>query len=147
MALDSRLLTKWCAPRARASFFLAGGGGEGGDLSAEDAGELDGQVAQAADADDADARGGVDAVGAERVIDGDAAAEQGRGVFAVERVGNGNHEAGVGADAVGIAAVAMDAGAFRCRAEILHAARAPLADAAGVGLPAEADALAHLEAA
>ena len=129
-----------------ASFvFLGHGGGEGGDVGAEDAGELDGKVAEAADADDADAGGGIDAVGAHGVVDGDAAAEQGRGLFARQSVGDGNDKAGVGADAISIAAVAMNAGAFRSGAEIFLAAHTPLALAAGVGLPAEADALAHLE--
>ena len=126
-------------------FFFAGGGGEGGDLCAEDARELDGHVAEAADADDADARRGIDAVSAHGIVDGDAAAEQRRGLFAGQGVGNGNDKAGVGADAVGVAAVAMNAGAFSVGAEIFQAAHAPLALAAGVGLPAEADALADLE--
>jgi hypothetical protein len=52
-------------------------------------------------------------MGAQRVVDRDAAAEQRRGVFAFQRFGNGNHKAGIGADAVGIAAVAVHAGAFR----------------------------------
>ena len=51
----------------------------------------------------------------------------------------------VGADAVSVAAVAMDACAFQGWAKVLHAARAPLADAAGVGLPAEANTLADGE--
>ena len=126
-------------------FFLGGGGGEGGDLRAEDAGELDGQMAQAADAHDAHARGGIDAMGAQRVIDGDAAAEQRSRLLALQRVGNGNDKAGVGAHAVGIAAVAVNAGSLGGRAEILHAAGTPLADAAGVRLPAQADALADFE--
>ena len=104
-------------------------------------------MAEAADADDADTRGWIDAVDAEGIVDSDAATEQGRGLLAGEPVRHGNNEAGVGADAIGVAAVAMNAGAFSFRAEILHAAHAPLADAAGVGLPAEADALAYLETA
>ena len=124
--------------------FLGGRGGEGSYVRAEDAGELDGHVAEAADADDADARGGVDAVGAEGVVDSDAAAEQRGDEFALERIGDGNDEAGIGADAFGVAAVAVDAGAFGGGAEVLHAAGAPLAQSAGVGLPAEADALAQL---
>ena len=102
-------------------------------------------MAEAADADDADAGRGVDPVDAQRVVDGDAGAEQRRGLFAVQGVGDGNDEAGVGADAVGIAAVAMHAGALGRGAEVLLPAHAPLAVAAGVGLPAEADALADLE--
>ena len=119
--------------------------GEGGNLGTEGAGELDGEVAETADADDADAGGRVDAIDAQGVVDGDAAAEQRRGLFAGQGVGDGNDEAGVGADAIGIAAVAMHAGAFRRGAEVLLAAHAPLALAAGVGLPAEANALADFK--
>ena len=50
---------------------------------AEDARELDGDVSQAADADNADAGGGVHSVDAERVVDGDSGAEQGRSLSAV----------------------------------------------------------------
>jgi hypothetical protein len=41
----------------------------------------------------------------------------------------------------------MDAGSFGFRTEVFKALHAPLAAAAGVGLPAEADALAHFEGA
>ena len=47
-------------------FFFAGRGGEGGDFCAEDARKLNGDVAEAADADDANARRGIDAVVAQR---------------------------------------------------------------------------------
>ena len=62
----SRVFTKRCAPSARASSSFAGRGGEGRDLGAEDARELDGEVSQSADADDAHARRRIDAVGAQR---------------------------------------------------------------------------------
>jgi hypothetical protein len=101
-------------------------------------------VAQAADADDADARGGAGEPVAQRAVDGDAAAEQRADAFAFKGVGNGDGEAGVDADLVGIAAVAADAGGLGLGAEVLFAEAAPLADAAGVGLPADADALADL---
>ena len=113
-------MTKWWAPKRAGFFFFAGRGGEGGDFRAEDARELDGDVAEAADADDADAGGRIDAVVAQRIVDGDAAAEQRRGLFAGQRIGNGHDEAGVGANAVGIAAVAMNAGGFHRGAEILQ---------------------------
>ena len=125
--------------------FLGHGGGEGGHVRTEDAGELDGKVAEAADADDADAGGRIDAEGAHGVVDRDAAAEQRRGLFAGQGVGDGNDKAGVGANAVSVAAVAMDACAFRSGTEILLAAHTPLALAARVGLPAEADALANFK--
>ena len=82
---------------------------------------------------------------AERVVDGDSTAKQGRGVFAAEGIWNGDNEAGVGANTLCVAAVAVDAGAFRGGTKVLHATNAPLAFAAGVGLPAEADALAYGE--
>ena len=46
-----------CAEREGFGFLVLGGG-EGGDLGAEGAGELDGEVAETANADDSDARGG-----------------------------------------------------------------------------------------
>ena len=75
-------------------------------------------------------------------VNGDAAAEERRGLLALEGFGDGNDEAGVRPDAVRIAAVAMNTGAFRQGTEIFHALHAPLALAAGVGLPAETDTLA-----
>ena len=144
-ALDSRLLTKLCAPSARASSSFAAEVEKAVTSAPKTPGELNGDVSQAADAYDADPRRGVDAVGAQGVIDRDAAAQQRRGVFAIESFGNGYHKARIGPDRVRVAAMAMDAGALRIRAKILHAAHAPLADAAGVGLPAQAHALANLE--
>src|SRR5580698_1114634 len=82
---------------------------------------------------------------AQWVIDRDAAAEQRSRIFAIERVWNGNDEARVGANAVGVAAVTMDAGSLRAGAEILHAARTPFAFAAGVRLPSQAHSLACLQ--
>ena len=60
---------------------------------AEYAGELHGQVSKTADADDAHPRGRIDAVGAQGIVDGDAAAEQGGGIFAVQGFGDGKDEA------------------------------------------------------
>jgi len=48
-------------------FFLGGRGGEGRYLGAEGTRKLDGDVSQAADAHDAYPRGGVDAIGAQRL--------------------------------------------------------------------------------
>ena len=125
-------------------FFLGRRGGKSGDLRAKDPSKLDGQVTQTADAHNAYARRRVDAMGAQRVINGNATAEQRSRLFALQRIGNGNDEAGIGAHAVSIAAVAMNAGSLSGGAEILHAACAPLADAAGVRLPAQTHALAHV---
>ena len=69
--------------------FLVLRGGEGGDFGAEGAGELDGEMAEAADADDSDARGGASAVVAERRVDGDAAAEQRGGGYVSRASGTG----------------------------------------------------------
>jgi len=82
---------------------------------------------------------------AQGIVDGNAAAEQWGCALAIESFRDGKDEARAGADTVSISAVAMDAGAFSGGAEVLKAADAPLALAAGVGLPAEADALALLE--
>ena len=58
---------------------------------------------------------------------------------------NGNGEARVGADAIGISAVAAHTGRFRGWAQVLHAASAPFTFPARIRLPAEAYALAHGE--
>ena len=76
MAFDSRLLTKSMRAQRASFLFLACRGGEGRDLGAKDPGKLDGQVSQAADAHNAHPRRRVDAMGAQRVIDRDAAAKQ-----------------------------------------------------------------------
>src|ERR1700722_837502 len=94
-------------------FFLASGGGERDNLRAEDAGELNGHVSEAADPDDAYARGRVEAMVAHWAIHGDATAEQRSSWFAGEGIGNLHYEAGVGAHAIGVSAIAMNAGRFQ----------------------------------
>src|SRR6185437_11578224 len=131
-----------CAEREGFGFLVLGGG-EGDDLGAEGARELDGEMAEAADADDADARGGAGAVVAERSVDGDAGAEKWGGGDAVESVRDRDDEAAVNADGRGETTVAADAGGLRLGAEMLLAGAAPFADAAGVCLPADADPLAY----
>lgn len=121
--------------------FLILGGGEGDDFRTEGAGELDGEVSEAADADDADAGGGAGSAVAERGVDGDAGAEERGGVDAVEGIWDGDGEAAVDADGRGESTVAADAGGLGLGAEVFFAGAAPLADAAGVCLPADADAL------
>ena len=128
-------------------FFLVGGGGEGGDLRAEGPDELQAEMPQPADADDSHARGGTHAEVVQGRIDGDAGAEQGGDVFAIERVGHGDGKARVDADGVGVASIAADAGWLRGGAEVLVALTAPLADAATVCLPADTDALSDGEVA
>ena len=98
-------------------------------------------MAKTADADHADPGRGIDSVQAQGIVNGDAGAEQRRGGFAFKSVGDGNDEAGVGAHAIGVAPVAVHAGGLRIGAEVLLPAHAPLAVAAGVGLPTEADPL------
>jgi hypothetical protein len=78
---------------------------------------------------------------AERSVDGDAGAEEWGSGDGVECVGYGDGEAAVDADCGGEASVAADAGGLGFRAEVFVAGAAPLADAAGVCLPADADAL------
>ena len=80
-------------------------------------------------------------------VDGDAGAEQGGDVFALQGRGNGDGKARVDADGVGVAAIATDAGGLRGGTEMFVALAAPLADAATVCLPADADALADGEVA
>jgi len=80
---------------------------------------------------------------AQRGVDGDAGAEERGGVDGVERVGDGDGEAAVDADRRGEASVAADAGGLGFGAEMLFAGAAPLADAAGVCLPSDADPLAY----
>src|SRR5258708_3399717 len=84
---------------------------------------------------------------AERIVNSDAAAKQRCSLFAHQAVGNRNHEAGIRANAVRIAAVAMDAGTLGIGAKVFHAPQAPLTLSAGVRLPPEAHALVHLEGA
>src|ERR1700722_1107740 len=110
--------------------FFGEGRGEGGDMSSEYAGKLDGEVAEAANTDNADARGGIDAVNAHGIVDSDSAAEKRRGLFAGPGVVDGEKKAGVGGEALGVAAVTMNAGSFRGGAEVLLAAHTPLTLAA-----------------
>lgn len=119
--------------------------GEGGDFSPEGAGKLEGHVSESADADNSYARRGIDAVIAQRVVNGDSAAEERSGIGAFKLFRDRNDEVCVGAHAVSIAAVAMDASGFCFGAEVLHATAAPLAITAGTGLPSQTDALSDNE--
>src|ERR1700760_3899159 len=102
--------------------FFAGGSGECSDLCAEDACELNRNVAESADSNDADARRRVDAVVSQRAVDGDSSAEQGSGLFAGQGIGDTHNEAGVGTHAICVSAIAMDASGFHRSAEIFEAA-------------------------
>ena len=79
---------------------FAVGAAEDDDLAAHLGGELDGEVAEAADADDADAVGGADVVHFQRVEDGGAAAHEGGGEGAGDGVGD-PEEVGFAEDGVG----------------------------------------------
>ena len=96
-------------------------------------------------ADYADARRRVDAMFTQWTIHGNPAAEQGRSLLAGQRIGNPHDKAGIGANAVGVTAVSTNACSFDRGAEILEAAAAPLALAAGVCLPAEPDTLTRFD--
>src|SRR5665213_1660275 len=145
IALDSRLLTKLCAPSARASCSLSAEVEKGRDFRAEYASKLDGNVSQSTDSNNANPRRGVDVMDAERIIDSDAPAEQWRRLFAVKAVGNRNYEACIGTNAFGVTAVAMNTCSFGIGAKVLQAPHAPFALTAGIRLPPETDSLAYLE--
>lgn len=132
--------------KAGSLLLLAVGAGDDDDTAAHLVGELDGEVAEAADADDADRVSGLDAE--QRGEDGRAAALQRRGVLGRQRVGNGVQEGlaphGLFGEAtlvgLGDAAVHLARGAVG-----LVTREALLAQAAGAGLEAPADALTRLQ--
>ena len=127
---------------------------EHGDLGAEGVGDLDGHVAQPAEADDGDLLAGAGAPAAQRGVGGDAGAQQRRGGGRVEAVGDGEDEVGVDDDVGGVAAlgggaVAVGAGVgadHAVEAVLLVAVAAVGALAAGVDHAADADAVADLVA-
>lgn len=104
-SLGSRLLrvvdVKLCRAVVECLLAFRLRGGQDNDLVAHGGGELDGQVAQAADAHDADAVGGLDFRTGEDGEDGGAGAEQGRGVGGVVAVGDGEDHVGGPDDAGG----------------------------------------------
>lgn len=79
--------------------------GEDGHFGAHGDGEQDREMAETAEADHADLGAGFATVTDERAVDRQAAAEHGRRLGRVERVGDGEDEALVGPDAVRVAAV------------------------------------------
>ena len=125
-----------------------------GDLGAERVGDLDGHVAQAAEADDGDLLAGAGAPLAQRRVGGDAGAQQRRGGGRVDAVGDGEDVVGVDDDVGGVAAlgggaVAVGAGVggdHAVEAVLLVAVAAVGALAAGVDHAADADAVADLVA-
>ena len=143
-AFGSRVARKWCAPKRAGLRLLVGGRREGRHLAAHGAGELQGEVSQAADPDDADPHGRLHPA-PERRVDGGPAAQERRGVLGGERLGDGEREAAVEPDAVGEAAVVADAGGDVARAQVLVAGDAGIAGEAGAPLPADPDPRADLQ--
>jgi hypothetical protein len=124
--------------------FLVGARGEGRDLAAHRARELQRQVAEPSDPDDADAHLGP-RVAAERRVHRDAGAQQRRRMLRRDRLREREREARVDADPLREAAVVLHAGRDLVRAEVLFAADAGLALETRPSLPADADALAFRE--
>ena len=125
--------------------FLMGRSGECDDVGAHGACELDREVAEPADADDADgiARAEVTPQGGE---DGVSGAQERRSGLGGECVGQGIGEAAVDVDVVGESAVAADAGGGLGWATGFFALDAPFAGHATGALPPNADAPAQFEA-
>ena len=84
-------------------------GGQRDDVGAQRLGGLDGEVAEAADARDADAVAHLDAPMLHRLVGGDARAQDRRGFLGLQSVGDLHHEFLAHDDAVRIAAVAVGA--------------------------------------
>ena len=124
--------------------------GQHGDLGAHGVGDLDGHVAEPAEADDGDLLAGARAPVAQRGVGGDAGAQQRRGDVELDALGDADHEV-LGHDdvggvaALGDGAVAVD-GAVGAgvagEAVLLLALQAVDALAAGVDHAADADAVA-----
>ncbi len=126
--------------------FLVVAGGEGVDFAAPFVGELERHVPKAADADDADARGGRQIVDNERRKDRDATAEERADLGGVEALGQRARPGPLHADAIGEGAVAADDGPADVGAEVVVTGETFGAREATVGGPADADFLADLEA-
>ena len=112
---------------------------DGDDGAAGDASVLEGEVAEAADAEDADELAGADAADLDRLVGGDAGAGEGGGVGGGDAVGDASDEGGVGADVLGEAAVGAVARVDLALAERLPAGDAGLALAAGPAEPGDGD--------
>lgn len=124
---------------------LALGRGEGSDFTAPGGGEFERQIAKAADTDDAYALRRFDPIDVKRREDGDAAAEQRAGFFAVEIIRDRDRPGPLRAHAVGEAAAMADDGRHALGTKVLVARQALLAVQAASAGPADADALSHLE--
>ena len=120
---------------------FAVGAGEDDDLAAHLGCKLDGQVAQAADADDAHAVGALRVVELQRVEDRRASAHQGRGVLVLDAVGDLEQEVGLPDCGCGEGALVQVGVSVHgaLGAEGLNATEALLAVAAAIVLVAPAD--------
>jgi hypothetical protein len=110
-----------------------------------DAGVLDGEVPEAADAEHGDEVRGAGFEDFDRLVGGDAGAGEWRGVHWVDAVGDADDVAGVAEGVLGEAAIDGVAHVQLLRAERLAAAVAVLAGAAGIAEPGEGDAHSGLE--
>lgn len=128
--------------------FFAVGAGEHDDVAAHLGRELDGQVAEAANADYANAVGGLDAVGVEGVPDGGSAAHERRGLGVCELLWDLEQER-LFPHAVRGEAALVEIGAavhLAVVAVVFAAGQAAVTAAAAVVLVAPADAVALLQA-
>ena len=150
MALSALLsvdATTLCAPRLMASACFAQRGGEGGDLANPGVEEAQRQMPEAADADHADAVGGLDAELQQWAEHRGAGTEQRPTSAGSSPRRQRNGPGPVRAQAIGEAAVAADDGRFHRATEVVRAFHARAAMHAAALVPADADALAELEAA
>ena len=126
--------------------FLIVARGEGVNFAAPFIGKLQGQVAQAADADDAHPRRGWNLVGQERIEHGDTPAQERPGLDQIERIRDGAHPRPLRPQAIGKTAVAADDGALGGWAKIVIAGQTLVAMKTAGRRPTNANALAQFEA-
>ena len=124
---------------------LVGSASDGDGAVAALGGVLHAEMAEATDAEDGDSVAGASAAVAKCVVGRDAGAEKRRGVNIGEVAWNEGEGVGRSDDVVCIAAVEADAGDKLIFAEGEIAAAAGMAVIAVAAMPAEADALPHLE--
>jgi len=100
-------------------FFLGGGAGNGRHFAPVGMVELQGEVAEPSDADDADRMGWEDRVAMEGGVDGCSSAEEGSGVRRIDPLGDRKSKTAIDDDVVGktpVAAVVVDS--FFCGANV-----------------------------
>ena len=146
MSPGLRELTTRCAPKPRASSALELRRGKGRDLAAPRFGELQCKMAKAADADHAHAVGRPDVKNLQGRKDRHAAAEQRSSVGWIEPLRDRHGPGPLRPHAVGEAAVVSHNRGHILRAQVSVAAETLITVHAAARAPAEADALADLEA-